>query len=137
MLVKALTDTATIPFRANDGDAGYDLFADDNYQIPPGEIQKITTGIAFKIPDGYVGVIKDRSSYGSKGLNIVAGVIDQTYTGECIVCLQNNTDSYVNINTGDKIAQMIVLPCYQKNLIEVGELPTTNRGDKGFGSSGL
>lgn len=136
MKVKALTETAKIPYRAHEYDAGYDLFADDNFQIPSGEIEKIRTGIALGIPDGYVGIIKDRSSVGSKGINVLAGVIDSGYRNEVIVVLRNNTSSAIQINIGDKIAQILILPCYQKPIEEVTNLNVTDRNLNGFGSSG-
>ena len=103
---------------------------------PNPNIVKIDTGIAVKIPSGYVGLIRDKSSIGSKGIIVCGGVVDSDYTGNIIVCLANVTNIPYTFNKGDKIAQLLIVPCYTPTLVEVDELSQTERGDKGFGSTG-
>jgi dUTP pyrophosphatase len=135
-----LLDGAKMPVRATAGAAGYDLYANESVVIRPGETVKIKTGICLGLPDGYWAKIFDRSSVGSKGLLVNAGVIDQNYIGEVIVCMTNlsngsEDDTYL-INTCDKIAQFVLMRHYHKDITTVDSLYTTERGDKGFGSSG-
>lgn len=142
MKFKRLTETATLPTRAYDS-YGYDLYADEDVIIHPHECKKVKTGISCAIPAGYVGQIWDRSSVGSKNITKTCGVIDADYRGEIIICLSNNnSDFHLTFNDytylvkkGDKIAQMLVVPCLDEPVEEAKELPETSRGDKGFGSS--
>ena len=98
----------------------------------------ISTDISFAIPDSYVGLIWDRSGMAVKrGLHRFAGVIDSGYRGEVKVCLWNSTDKYSIIHTGERIAQIIFQEVPQFYLKEVASLDTTERGEGGFGSSGL
>lgn len=142
MLVKfkKLLPTATIPTKAYPTDAGFDLYAAETAVIRPGETVKVNTGIACAPPQGYFFKVFDRSSMGSKGILVNAGVIDNSYRGPIIVCLTNlsNGDDYDThtINVGDKIAQMVLLPSYEVIATEVEDLDESERGDKGFGSSG-
>lgn len=129
-----------IPTKAYDKDEGYDLYANESVVIRPGETVKIKTGICLGLPDGYWAKIFDRSSVGSKGLLVNAGVIDQNYIGELIVCMTNlsngsEDDTYL-INVGDKIAQFVLMRHNHKDIIIVDSLDTTQRGQNGFGSSG-
>jgi dUTP pyrophosphatase len=143
--------SGTLPTKAHDNDAGWDLYSDENVvQIGPHETKKISTGIAIKIPEGYFGLIRDRSSYGAKGISIHGGVIDCGYTGEIQIIVHNDNkkieaykdprngiwvDNCLIINRGDKIAQLVILPVPSMELLEVDNLEDTQRGDKGFGSS--
>lgn len=134
-----LTDTAKIPDKAYKGDAGFDLYADEDVVIRPGETKKISTGISYVLSEGYFLKIFDRSSVGSKGLLVNAGVLDAMYRGPVIVCMTNlrqggDEDTFI-INRGDKIAQMVVLPVPEVSIKLLNEVNTTNRGDRGFGSS--
>jgi deoxyuridine 5'-triphosphate nucleotidohydrolase len=138
--VKRLTESAKLPTRAHDTDAGADIFADADVVIRPGETVKIPTGFAMEIPEGYYGQLNDRSSVGAKGLKIMGGVCDSAYRGEILVCLCNTangpeTESY-QISKGDKIAQMVLLQHESWPIEEVDELSDSDRGHKGFGSSG-
>ena len=95
------------------------------------------TGLHFAIPDGVVGLIKDRSGLALKFcLHTLAGVIDSNYRGEIMVVLINLGEKEYQVNTGDRIAQLILLPCLQAELIPVLTLPETERNESGFGSSG-
>lgn len=136
---KKLHPDAILPVKAHKTDAGYDLFALGCGQIDAGGVLKIPTGIAIAIPAGYVGIISDRSGVGSKGIKVMGGVVDHGYTGDITVCLANiNGRNYSHaINKGDKIAQIVIMPIFQGEVVEVDELDDSARGDKGFGSTGV
>lgn len=106
-------------------------------EIPPNCMVKLATGLCVEIPEGYVGIIYDRSSMGLKGLFKVAGVIDNTYRGEISVVLWNLSKYDITIKHREKIAQLVILPYYQVTTIEYAdELSQTERGTGGFGSTG-
>lgn len=144
VLVKKLHPDAKLPERANWTDAGLDLFALDDTFIPTGQTAKIKTGISLRIPQGYVGEIKDRSSMASKGLSIGGGVVDALYSGDITVVihnLNNIADSrYVNpgyyISKGDKIAQLLIRKVETPDLVVVNKSWESDRGSNSFGSSG-
>jgi dUTP pyrophosphatase len=96
----------------------------------------IKTGCAIALPEGHVGLFRDRSSYGVRGVIVTAGVIDPDYRGEVLVCLANLNIFPVLITPGAKIAQMLVLACRQDEVDVVTSLPATRRGAGGFGSTG-
>jgi dUTP pyrophosphatase len=137
MRVKKTVETATLPEKAHDGDLGYDLFAAEEVRIFPGETKLVSTGIAIQFPDGYGGIIKDRSSIATKlKLFTVAGVIDNGYIGELKVALHNSGYNLQDIKVGDKIAQIILLPTVNFSVIEVDEVISSDgRGEGGFGST--
>lgn len=141
---KRLNDKAKLPTRATDGSAGLDLcwdgrVYDTDYLEKSVELDlepwKLRTGLAVQIPPGYVGIIKERSGLGSKGIQVRGGVIDSDYRGEIVVMLQASGNGTTTINPGDKIAQLVVVPCLT-DFEEVEELTPTERGEKGFGSTG-
>ncbi|MFH2068652.1 MAG: dUTP diphosphatase [Candidatus Omnitrophota bacterium] len=119
------------------GDAGLDLRASESITLAPGQRYPVKTGLHFAIPDGVVGLIKDRSGLALKfGLHTLAGVIDSNYRGEIMVVLINLGEKEYQVNIGDRIAQLVLLPCLQADLTTVSTLPETERNDSGFGSSG-
>lgn len=141
--VKKLTSTATIPTKSRKTDAGYDLYADEDIALYPEDTKLISTGIAFAIPDGYAGLIWDRSGLGTKGVHRHAGVVDSSYRGEVKVALYNARPGHVNftdnmyfISRGDRIAQILFQKVPHFDLVETEELDETDRGSSGFGSSG-
>lgn len=154
--IKKLSDKAIIPSRANNGDAGLDLYSTEDYILRPLERHLFKTDISLQIPPGYYGRIADRSGNAyKKGLHCLAGVIDETYTGNVGVVLinLNHTPSMqldddgllrgyesfgedVEIKIGDKIAQIIIEKYYNFPILEVDKLGETVRGEKGYGSSG-
>jgi len=136
--VTKLAATAILPHKAHDSDLGYDLFSAFEVNLEPGEVTKIHTCIACKFPDGFGALIRDRSSIATKRkLFTVAGVIDQNYTGEVIIAMYNPNSSWERIEAGEKIAQMILTPVFTYPVVEVDELPDTDRGARGFGSTGI
>ena len=139
VLLKKLSDKATLPTYAHEGDAGMDLQAVDDVVIPCGETVKVPTDIAMVIPNGYVGLIYARSGLATKqGLAPAnkVGVVDSSYRGNVIVALHNHGQVPQIIKAGDRIAQMVITPFVSCHLIEVEELDETDRSTGGFGSSG-
>ena len=138
---KKLNDLAKIPTRGSKFSAGYDLYAatDKDIQIPPHSTVKIGTGLAMDLPYGYFGAIFARSGIATKrGLRPAncVGVCDFDYKGEYIVAIHNDSDETMTILTGERIAQLILLPYQDIDFIEVDELAKTDRNDGGFGHTG-
>ena len=128
---------AKVPSYAHQGDAGMDLFAVESCTIAPGTRALVPTGIALKIPKGYVGLVWDKSGLAvKKGLTMLAGVIDSGYRGEIKVVVQNLGSEDFEVVSGNKIAQLLIQPVFQPELVEVESLDATSRGDGGFGSTG-
>ena len=142
MDIKLLNSSARVPHYGSEEAAGCDLYAatEDELWIPAGETVKVGTGIAMAIPRGYFGAIFARSGLATKqGLRPAncVGVIDSDYRGEVIVALHNDTDEPQQIPAGSRIAQLVLLPCIRTDFNIVEELPDTNRGEGGFGSTGV
>ena len=139
--VARLRDDAVLPAQAYDGDAGLDLAASERVLLEPGERAVVGTGVAMAIPDGYAGLVVPRSGLAARhGLTIVnaPGLIDSGYRGELKVILLN-TDARERfvIEPGMRIAQLVLVEAASVRLIEVDELPESERGAAGFGSSGV
>lgn len=141
--VKKMSTTAILPTKAHPTDACFDLYADlegiNTIRIPPHTTIRIHTGIATEIPHGYWAPIYARSGLATKNslrpANCV-GVIDESYRGEWIVPLHNDSDYMQYVSHGDRIAQFTLASYYDTEIIEVDELNDTDRGTGGFGSSG-
>jgi dUTP pyrophosphatase len=129
-----------LPTRAYPGDAGLDLHALDEATLGPGQRASIPTGIAVEIPDGHAGLVLPRSGLAARhGIALVnaPGLIDAGYRGEIRVLLLNtDRDATYEIAPGDRIAQLLLIRHETPMLIEVDELPESERGGGGFGSSG-
>jgi deoxyuridine 5'-triphosphate nucleotidohydrolase len=135
--VKRLTETATLPTRANPDDAGLDLYADETVEIPHFGRATVQTGIAISVDSGYVGLIWPRSGLASKkGISRDAGVIDASYRGPVAVVVTNGTPHRYTVRAGDRIAQLLVQPVDLAEVVEVDSLDETSRGADGFGSTG-
>jgi dUTP pyrophosphatase len=137
--VQRLRDEAVLPSRAYDGDAGLDLAACARHELPPGERAVVPTGIAVAIPPGHAGFVQPRSGLAAKhGITIVntPGLVDSGYRGEVNVVLLN-TDAAKTfvVEPGMRIAQLVVLPVTPAEPVETDELPPSDRGGRGFGSS--
>lgn len=162
--VKRLSDTAILPSKAYDDDAGIDIFSDEEVRIRPGQTVKVKTGIAVQLPtiwnsghETAANFIWDRSSMGAKGIHRLAGCCDLSYTGEITVVLTNlNVDPILtklamtgsvsledlneytySIKRGDKIAQLVLQKVQKLPIVEVTELVQTERGANGWGSTGV
>jgi dUTP pyrophosphatase len=139
--IQRLRDDAVVPRRAYSGDAGLDLSACDRVELGPGVRASVGTGLAVAIPDGYAGFVQPRSGLALRhGITIVntPGLVDSGYRGELRVVLLNTDDAepFV-VEPGMRIAQLVVLPIPEVDPIEVEELPASERGVRGFGSSAL
>jgi dUTP diphosphatase len=137
--VQRLRPDAELPARAYAGDAGLDLSACERVELPPGERALVPTGLAVAIPEGYAGFVQPRSGLASAhGITIVntPGLVDSGYRGELRVALLNTDprETFV-VEPGMRIAQLVVVPVPEVELVEVDELPGSERGVRGFGSS--
>lgn len=142
--IKKIHEDSIIPTRGSDNAAGYDLYAyieeGDTIVINPFETKFIGTGVAITPPDGTFGAIFARSGLATKqGLRPAncVGVCDIDYTGEYKVALHNDSNQVAFINHGDRIAQVVFIPYVAPEFTEVDELEETDRGDGGFGSTGM
>jgi len=134
--IKKLDREATLPNYAYLGDAGLDLYANADILIKPLERVIVPTGVALEVPEGYVGLIWDKSSLGiQKVLKTLGGVIDSGYRGEVKIGLINLSKKDFQIYRGQKIAQMIVQKKEEIKVQEVEILSESERGSKNFGSS--
>jgi dUTP pyrophosphatase len=129
-----------LPVYAQPGDAGLDLLATESAVLSPGERRAVPTGIAVAIPDGYAGFVHARSGRALReGLALAnaPGLIDSGYRGEIKVILVNlDAEAKIEIARGEKIAQLVIQPVEQAELVEVDELSESERGSGGFGSTG-
>jgi dUTP pyrophosphatase len=136
LIIEKTHPEAKLPTRAHATDAGLDLYASTVQIIPAHTWQLIPTGIKMALPTDSVGLIWDKSGLASKGLHCLAGVIDADYRGEVLVNVYNLSDQDYQVEAGQKIAQLLIQAVHKPEIIE-GSLDTTNRGEGGFGSTGL
>jgi len=135
--IQKLHPEATIPAYAHEGDAGLDLCASKAVSIAPGVREQVSTGLAVAIPEGYVGLIWDKSGVSHKGgIKTLGGVVDAGYRGEVLVGIYNTSDAPYVFNVGDKVAQILIQPIVRPTITEVQMLDATTRGKGGFGSTG-
>ncbi|MGY4857035.1 dUTP diphosphatase [Cryobacterium sp. AP23] len=139
--VEVLITASVLPTYSHPGDAGADLHAAEALVLAPGERALVGTGVSIALPDGYAAFVVPRSGLAAKhGITVVnsPGTVDAGYRGEIKVCLLN-TDSATafTIAVGDRIAQLIVSPVVRAQFIPVERLPGSQRGDGGFGSTGV
>jgi dUTP pyrophosphatase len=137
--IRRLRDGAVVPSRAYAGDAGLDLAACERAELAPGERATVGTGLAVAIPDGYAGFVQPRSGLAQRhGITIVntPGLVDSGYRGELRVVLLN-TDAHEPfvVEPGMRIAQLVIVPIPEVGPVEVDELPESERGVRGFGST--
>ncbi|MDL9979713.1 dUTP diphosphatase [Microbacterium candidum] len=138
--VDVLIIAPELPAYAHPGDAGADLIAAESVRLQPGERALVGTGVRIALPEGHAAFVVPRSGLAAKhGITIVnaPGTIDAGYRGEIKVALLNTDarEAY-DIQVGDRIAQLIVMPVPRARFIPVDELPDSVRGDGGFGSTG-
>lgn len=139
--IKILSRDAQIPHMAYNGDAGVDLRSVERIVLKPQERAMVATGLAIALPEGYAGFILPRSGLAAKhGISIVnaPGLVDSNYRGELkVILLNTDPDNSFTIEIGDRIAQLIVMPVPTINFEQVEELTESQRGESGFGSSGI
>lgn len=127
---------AFMPMRAHDTDAGADLRSPTGAVVPAKGSFVIDTGVHIQLPHGYVGMLKSKSGLNVKYDITSEGVIDEGYTGPIKVKLYNNSYSPYFIDRGDKITQLVIVPCEYVDFDLVDDLDDSERGDGGFGSTG-
>jgi len=138
--VKKLDAGAVLPQYAHDGDAGLDVFANEDATIGPGEIKLVRTGVALELPANTEAQVRPRSGLAIKhGITVLntPGTIDSGYRGEVGVILVNHGKVPYHIEKGMRIAQMVIKPVLRAQVVEVAELSDTKRGTGGFGSTGM
>lgn len=139
LAVMRVRDDARVPERAYVGDAGLDLAACGPIRLSPGERALVPTGLAVAIPEGYAGFVQPRSGLAaSHGIALVnsPGLIDSGYRGEIqVVLLNTDRERTFTAEGGERIAQLVVLPVPAVSVREVDDLPASERGVRGFGSS--
>ena len=136
--IKRVSHSAILPQYAYPGDIGADLFSNENLVIGPRSRDVIGTGIALEMAENFMGYarVAPRSGLGERGIDVGAGIVDSSYRGEVCVILINGTDLPYQVSYGDKIAQLIFEVAARADFIEVDTLNETERGSRGFGSSG-
>jgi len=137
--IRRLRAEAIVPERAYSGDAGLDLAACERVELAPGQRAVVGTGLAVAIPEGYAGFVQPRSGLAARhGITIVntPGLVDSGYRGELrVVLLNTDTAETFVVEQGMRIAQLVVVPIPEFELVEVDELPASERGVRGFGST--
>lgn len=135
--VKKLHSEAKVPHYAHHDDAGLDLFCVENVTVAPMERVQVKTGIAMELPEGYVGLIWDKSGLSHKhGLKTLGGVLDAGYRGEIKIGIINLSKEPYIFEAGHKVAQILIQKVEHATIEEVEELSDSHRGDNAFGSTG-
>ncbi|MEK7091380.1 MAG: dUTP diphosphatase [Patescibacteria group bacterium] len=135
--IKKLVPDLKVPSYAHPGDVGLDLFSLEDYELQPGERRIFPVGFALEFSTGYAAIVKDKSSLPKNGgVHTMGGVFDAGYRGEYNVNLINLGSAAYQIKTGDKIAQLLIVPVEIAQIEEVTELSETSRGTGNFGSTG-
>lgn len=134
--IKVLQSDIKLPNYAHPGDVGLDLYSLEDYILKPGERRIFDLGFALEFPVGYAGIVKDKSGLAKAGLHTMGGVFDAGYRGEYNVQLVNLSSENYAIKQGDKIAQLLILPVAQAEVVVVEELSQTTRAEGRFGSTG-
>jgi dUTP pyrophosphatase len=141
VLISRLDESLPLPSYEHPGDAAMDLRARADVTLAPGERAVVPTGIAIALPPGYAGFVHPRSGLAVKqGLGMVnaPGIIDAGYRGEIgVILINHDRHESITLQRGDRIAQLVIAPIAQAELIEVTQLPGSHRGQGGFGSTGV
>jgi dUTP pyrophosphatase len=138
--LKRLDPSVELPSYACEGDAGLDLRAAHDATLEPGHRGLVGTGLAVAIPTGFAGLVLPRSGLAlGQGVTVLnaPGLVDAGYRGELKVLLVNHGDQPIVVRRGDRIAQLVIQAVERAELVEVGELPASERGAGGFGSTGV
>ena len=139
--VTRLHDDAVLPARAYAGDAGLDLSSREHVTLDPGDRAVVGTGIAVALPDGHAALVVPRSGLAARnGISVVnaPGLIDSGYRGEVkVILLNTDRSARFTIEPGMRIAQLVIVTVPSVSVVEVASLPGSERGDGGFGSSGM
>lgn len=135
--VKKLYDDAKLPTKGHPGDAGLDFYAHETVRFSPGEQMRVHTGVAIEIPEGFVGLIWDKSGISfNMGLKVMGGVMDAGYRGEVVMSMLNTRGKEAVLEKGHKVAQMIIQKFEDCDIVETSDLTDTVRGTGREGSTG-
>lgn len=134
--IKKLNPEAKLPKFGYSDDAGMDLFSVEDIAIISGEKAEVRTGVAVEIPNGYAGLLWDKSSVANKNIHVVAGVFDAGFRGEYRVLMVNLGRENIEIKKGQKIAQVLIQKIEHPEIVEVDELSESERGLGRLGSTG-
>jgi dUTP pyrophosphatase len=133
-------DPELMPTIGNPGDAGYDLRSSEEATVPARSRRTINTGVAIALPAGYVALVHPRSGLAAKhGITVLnaPGTVDAGYRGEILITLVNHSDEDFLITKGDRVAQILFQKFESARFVPVAELPGSQRGNSGFGSTGV
>lgn len=135
--VKLLSDQASLPVMASSQAVGWDLAAADKVELAPGERKLVSLGLALELPAGCYGRIASRSSLALRGIDVAGGVIDPDFRGEVKIILVKNGSEHLVVNSGDRVGQLVLEKYAKVEVVSTGALSSTQRGEGGFGSSGV
>lgn len=128
---------AETPTKGHSTDAGYDLYSPKDFDVEPHSFsERVNLGVGFEIPEGYVGIISERSSQGRLGITTAGNVVDHGYTGNVHVTLINNQDVSLAVSKGERICQLLVIKIAMEDLEVVESFEETDRGENAHGSTG-
>ena len=136
MKIKLFKETTIMPKKSHLPDSGLDIFVPCEFDIAPLETKTIGLEIAVAIPEGYAGILVPRSSIAEKGLLIQTSIIDPDYTGEIHLIITNCNGKAIHVSRGDRVCSLVCFSVLNPYLEQVVELPKTERGDRGLGSTG-
>ena len=137
--IKLLNESAILPEKQHDSDAGYDLYSIEDVVLKPNQIYKVKTGISIQIPNNYGGLVLPRSGLSSKhGISLIntPGLIDSGYRGELLIPLINHSSNEYKINQHERVAQLILIETPEVKIEVTNDLDDSDREAKGFGSTG-
>jgi dUTP pyrophosphatase len=137
MKITKVYDDSILPKYQTEGASGMDLHAYESGSLRPGEQKMVKTGIAIAVPKGFEGQIRPRSGLSNKGITCHLGTIDCDYRGEIKIILLNVGRKIFDWTSDDRIAQLVIAPVKRVKLIEVPKLDPTQRGEGGFGHTGV
>lgn len=135
--MKVMLDPGAFPpLRAHDTDAGLDIRSREEVTISPGARAIVSTGTHVQLPEGTCGLLVSKSGLNLAWGIVSTGLIDENYSGEIMVALDNHGSLPYTVHAGDKVSQLVVLPCRYEEVELVTEIPVVGRGNAGFGSTG-
>lgn len=133
-----LVNDGMMPQKQHENDACFDCYANEEIVVNPGSVSKVSLGFTLGLPNNYEAIIRPRSGLTSKGIIIMIGTIDSNYRGEVCAIVFNTTNTPFTVHRNDRVCQMAIREIMPiQNLEQVEELDATDRGDNGFGSTGL
>lgn len=131
-----LDDGARTPTRSHPTDAGLDLYARQDKRVPAHGSALFDTGVHIELPHNTVGMLRSKSGLNTRHGITTTGTIDEGFSGSIVVNMQNHSDNDYFVHKGDKITQILVVPCLYVDVVLADEIKGGERGDKGFGSTG-